>query len=72
MLGYLNNWNIIKLSHEATSSEYIDKMNQVVIDVISKNMAALVQTSDYGDINTTDITMMGYYIIHCIFIILHT
>ena len=72
MLGYPNNWNIIKLSHEATSSEYIDKMNQVVIDVISKNMAALVQTSDYGDINTTDITMMGYYIIHCIFIILHT
>ena len=34
-------------------SEDIDKINQVVLDVISKNISALVQTDQYGAINTT-------------------
>ena len=63
MLGYFNNWNIIQLSHKATSCEEIDKINQVVLDVISDNMAALVQTGKYGAINKTYTTAMGYYVI---------
>ena len=63
MLGYFNNWAILKLSHESTSSEEIDKIYQVVLDAISDNMAALVQTGQYGAINTIDTATMGYYVI---------
>ena len=43
MLGYFNNWNIINLSHKATYSEDTDKINQVVLDVISEKITALVK-----------------------------
>ena len=32
VLGSFNNWNIIQLSHKATSSEVIEKIDQVVLD----------------------------------------
>ena len=35
MFGSFNNWNIIQLSHKATSSGDIDKNHQVVLDGIS-------------------------------------
>ena len=54
---------IIQISHKEKFSEDIGKNNQVVIDGISDNMAALVQIGDFGTINTTDTTMMGYYVI---------
>ena len=60
VLGYFNNWNIIHLSYKVTSSEYIDKIHQVVTDVISDNMSALVKTVQYGDINTTYINTILY------------
>ena len=63
MLGYLNNWNIIKLSHKATFSEEIDEIHQVLLYGIIENMAALVKTDKYGSINTTYTTKMGYYVI---------
>ena len=63
MLGYFNNWNMIKLSHKATSSEEIVKINQVVLYGISYNMYALVQTGQYGAINTTYTVTMGYCVI---------
>ena len=63
MLGYFNNWRILKLSHQATFSEEIDKIHQVVLDGISKKMDELVQTGQYGDINTTYTSTMGYYVI---------
>ena len=66
MLRYFNNWNIIKWSNKATSSEWIDKMHQVVLDRISDNMDALVQTGKYGAIYTTDTDTMGYYVIKSI------
>ena len=63
MLGNSNNWNIIQFSYKVTSSEYIDKTNQVLLDVISENIAELAQTSNYGAINKTLTTDMGYYVI---------
>ena len=59
MLGFFNNCNILQLSHKKTSSEEIDRMHQVVLDVSSDNMAALVQIWKYGDINTIDTTTVG-------------
>ena len=63
MLGSFNNCNIVQLSHKATSSEEIDKMNQVVLDDVSDNIAELVKTGKYGAINTTDTTKRFYYLI---------
>ena len=64
MLGSFNNCNIILLSHKETPSEEIEKNHQVVLDRISDNMAALVQTDKYGELNTTYTTKMGYYVIN--------
>ena len=38
-------------------------MHQALIDGISKNMDVLVQTVQYGTINTTDTTTMELYVI---------
>ena len=38
-------------------------MNEVVLDVISDNMAELFQAGKYSDINTTYNTKIGYYVI---------
>ena len=43
LLGSFNNWNIIKLSQKSTSSDTFDEIQQVVLDVISDNMASLVE-----------------------------
>ena len=41
-LGSFNNWNIITLSHKATTSEDFEDINQVVLDGISDNMASFL------------------------------
>ena len=64
MLGYFNNWNVIQFPYKTTSSDDIDKINQFVLDGISDNMSAFVQTSQYGDINTTYTNTIGYYVIN--------
>ena len=63
VLGSFNNWNIITLSHKATTSENFEEIHQVVLDGISDNMASLFQSGKYGVINTTDTSTMGYYVI---------
>ena len=63
VLGSFNNFNIIKLSHKAISSEKIDKIHQVVLDGIIDNMATLAQTDKYIVINITYTTTMVYYVI---------
>ena len=63
MFGSFNNWNIIQFSHKATSSEDIEKIVKFLLDRISDNLYALVQTGKYGDINTTNLTTVGYYVI---------
>ena len=63
MLGYFNNWNILRLSQKETSSEGICKIHQFLLDGISDNMPELVQTGKYCAINTTDTNKMGYYVI---------
>ena len=59
MLGYFNNYNILQLSHKSTSSEEIDKINQVLLDDINRNMTVLVQIGKYGVMNTAYKTTMG-------------
>ena len=46
-----NNFNIIHLTQKSIPSEAFDEIHQVVIDGISENMASLVQSGIYGDIN---------------------
>ena len=41
-------------------------MHQVVLDIISENMASLVKTGMYSDINTDDTISNGLYIIQFI------
>ena len=62
VLEYFNNWNIIQLSQKSTSSDAFDKINQVVIDKISDNMASLVQLGKYVAINTTDTVSHRFYV----------
>ena len=63
MLGSFNNWNIIWLSHKATSSEDVEKINEVVLDGISDKISAMVQTGKYCAIDTTYKTKMDYNMI---------
>ena len=54
VLVSFNNWNIIQLSPESTSSDTFDEIHQVFLDGISDNMASLVESGKYGSINITD------------------
>ena len=63
VLVSFNNWNIILLSPKSNSSGTFDEIHQVVIDGISDNMASLVESENYGAINTTDTTTNGFYVI---------
>ena len=56
-------WNIITLSHKATTSEAFEDIFQVILDGISENMASLVQSGKYSAINTTGKSTMGYYVV---------
>ena len=44
VVGVFNNWNIILLSSKSTSSYTFDEFYQVVLDVISDNIASLVES----------------------------
>ena len=63
LLGSFNNWNIITLSHKATTSDVFEEINQVLLDVVIYMMASLVQSSKYIAINKTDTLTMVYYVI---------
>ena len=58
-----NNYNIINLTPKSTPSGAFDEIHKVVIDVISENMASLVQSVIYGSINIDDNTSNGFYVI---------
>ena len=47
----------------STPFEEFDEIHQVVIDSISDNMASLVQSSNYGVIDTSDTTKHLFYVI---------
>ena len=59
VLGSFNNWNIITLSHKATTSEAFEDIHQVVLDGISDNMASMVQSGKYSAMDTTDTSTVG-------------
>ena len=51
------------MSSKSTSSETFDEIHQVVLDGISDNIASLVEPGKYVDINTTDTSTNGFYVI---------
>ena len=53
-IGSFNNWNIITLSHKATTSEAFEDIHKVLLDVSSDSMDSLVKYGKYGAINTTE------------------
>ena len=59
VLGSFNNWNIIILSHKATTSESFEDIHQIFLNDTSNNIASLVQSGKYGTTNTTKSTTMG-------------
>ena len=63
VLGSFNNCNIILLSEKLTPSDTFDEVYQVVLGVISDNMASLFESVKYGSRNTTDTTTNGFYVI---------
>ena len=63
VLGSFNNWNIIQLSQKSTPSDTFDEIHMVVLDVISDNMASLVESGKYSAINTTDTTNNEFCVI---------
>ena len=48
---------------ELTPSDAFDEIQQVVSDGITENMALLVESGNYGAINTTDTKTNGFYVI---------
>ena len=44
------------MSQKSTSSDKFDEIHQFVLDVISDNIASLVESGKYGAINNTDTT----------------
>ena len=52
------------LSHNATTTETFEGINQVFFDGIIENMASFVQPGKYGATNTTYSTTMVYYVIN--------
>ena len=63
VLGAFNNWNIIEFLSKSTSSDTFDEIHQVVLDIISYNMASLFESVKYKAINTTDTSTNGFYVI---------
>ena len=63
VLGSFNNWNVIHLSQKSTPSDAVDEIHQVVLDVMSNNMASLVELVKYGSIKTTDTETNIFYVI---------
>ena len=63
VLGSFNNWNIIKLSQNSIPSDAFYEIHQVVLDRISDNMASVVESGNYRDIDTTDRATNGFYVI---------
>ena len=51
------------MSQKSTPSEAVDEIHQVFLDVISDNMAMLIESGKYGAINTNDTTTNGFYVI---------
>ena len=52
VLGSFKNWNIIQMSHKSTPFETFEVIHQVVLDIISDNMALSVKHGNYCAINT--------------------
>ena len=59
MIGSFTNLNILKISYKATSSEEIEANHQVLLDGISENVDALVQTDKYSTIGKTYTATLG-------------
>ena len=62
VLGSYNNWNIIHITPKSKLFEAFDEIHQVVIDRISDNTSSLVQSGNYGVINTSEITTNLFYV----------
>ena len=62
MLGYIINCNTIHFINKTTSSDDFYAGHKLVLDVISDNMASLVQLGKYGATNASDQKSMGYYV----------
>ena len=61
-MGLYKNWNFIELTSKSTPFEVFDDIHKVVLDVISENMASLVQSGMYGAMNTYGTTTNVFYV----------
>ena len=51
------------MSHKSTPSDAFDEIHQLFLDEISDHMASLVESANYGAINTADTATNGFYVI---------
>ena len=64
VLVSFNKWKIIQFTNKKISNEYFYAVNEVVVNGINDNMVSLARLGKYGDINASDTTTMGYYVIN--------
>ena len=62
-MGLYNNCSIIYITPKSIPFGAFDNIHEVVLDVISENMASLVQSGMYSEINTDNTTKNGFYVI---------
>ena len=63
VLGFFNNCNMIQLSQKSTPFDAFDEIHQVILDIVSANMASLFESVNYEAIKTTYIGINGFYVI---------
>ena len=63
VLSSFNICNIIQLLQKSTPFQEFEEKHKVVIDGISDNMASLVQSGTYSDINTSGTSTNGYSVL---------
>ena len=63
VLVSFKNWIIIQLSQKSIYYDVFDEIHQVVLDVISGNMALLVESGKNGAIEKTDTTTHEFYVV---------
>ena len=66
VLGLYKNCKIIELTPKSLPFEAFDDIHKVILEGIGENMASLVQSDMYGDINTSDNTTHEFYVIEFI------
>ena len=63
MIGYYNNWIIMKLLGDVTYAAEYENINITIIDGNVTNVSLIITTGDFGASDAYDTSCHSYYII---------